>query len=139
LHGIGQAIDVAGSPSTMAAFARAVAGRPDIAEVIYTPVGAWYPGAGWVTPTGSVAADHYDHVHVGTYDRGGRLPPGKTLVQNLTGRAETILPFPPEMLMRHGRHERRGGWPERIVLEVDRRVLTELVREEVQRTASRNR
>jgi hypothetical protein len=32
-----------------------------------------------------------------------------------------------------------GGWPERIVLEVDRRVLTELVREEVQRTASRNR
>jgi phage-related protein len=32
-----------------------------------------------------------------------------------------------------------AGWPERIVLEVDRRVLTELVREEVQRTASRNR
>lgn len=65
LHGIGAAIDMAGPAGAMAAYAQAVAGRPGIAEVIYTPVGAWYPGVGWVRPTGSVAADHYDHVHVG--------------------------------------------------------------------------
>lgn len=65
LHSVGGAIDVAGSHAQMAAFARMAAGRPGVAEVIYTPVGAWYPGAGWTRPTGSVAADHYDHVHVG--------------------------------------------------------------------------
>lgn len=65
LHGVGQAIDVAGPSGNMAAFAQAVAGRPGIAEVIYTPVGAWYPGVGWTRPTGKIAADHYSHVHVG--------------------------------------------------------------------------
>lgn len=65
LHGVGQAIDVAGAPGSMAMFAQAVAGRPGIAEVIYTPVGAWYPGVGWTRPRGKIASDHYDHVHVG--------------------------------------------------------------------------
>jgi hypothetical protein len=65
LHSVGGAIDMVGPPEAMAMYAQAVAGRPGIAEVIYTPVGAWYPGAGWTRPTGSVAAGHYDHVHVG--------------------------------------------------------------------------
>lgn len=74
LHGVGQAIDVAGSAAQMAAFARAVAGRPGLAEVLYTPVGGWYPGSGWVGLSGKIAADHYDHVHVGTFHRGGVVP-----------------------------------------------------------------
>ena len=65
LHGSGRAIDVSGSPAAMASYARAVAGRPGVVEVIYTPVGGWYPGAGWVGISGKLAADHYDHVHVG--------------------------------------------------------------------------
>lgn len=69
LHSVGQAIDVAGSPGAMAGFARAVAGRPGVSEVLYSPVGGWYPGAGWVGLSGAIRAGHFDHVHVGV--RGG--------------------------------------------------------------------
>jgi hypothetical protein len=93
LHGIGQAIDVGGTPAQMASFARAVAGRPGIAEVLYTPVGGWYPGAGWTGLSGKLAADHYDHVHVGTFDRGGWLPPhSTTLATNNTAQWEPVGP-----------------------------------------------
>jgi hypothetical protein len=49
----------------MASFAHAAAGRPGVAEVLYTPVGGWYPGAGWTRLGGTLARDHYSHVHVG--------------------------------------------------------------------------
>ncbi|MGH8833512.1 MAG: hypothetical protein ACRDWG_00695, partial [Actinomycetes bacterium] len=52
LHSVGQAIDMSGDPMSMAMFANSVAGRSGVAEVIYTPVGAWYPGAGWTRPSG---------------------------------------------------------------------------------------
>lgn len=91
LHGIGKAIDVAGSAAQMAAFARAAAGQAGIRELIYTPVGAWYPGVGWTRPSGSVAADHYDHVHVGVFDKGGWLMPGLNLAMNNTGRPERVV------------------------------------------------
>ncbi len=90
LHGIGKAIDVAGSPASMSAFARVVAGRPGIREVLYTPVGGWYPGAGWTGLAGSLAADHYNHVHVGSYDQGGYLRPGWNLAYNGLGRPERV-------------------------------------------------
>lgn len=73
LHSVGQAIDVAGSPRAMAMYARAVIGRPGVAEVIHTPIGAWYPGVGWTRPTGATAAMHYDHVHVGVRSGDGRV------------------------------------------------------------------
>lgn len=91
LHGSGRAIDVVGSSTQMAAFARAVAGRPGLAEVLYSPVGGWYPGVGWTGLSGSVLRDHFSHVHVGTYDKGGWLMPGLTLAQNNTGRPERVL------------------------------------------------
>ena len=65
LHGSGRAIDMAGHPWAMTRFAASVAGRPGVAEVIYSPLGAWYPGAGWVGISGQLARDHYSHVHVG--------------------------------------------------------------------------
>jgi hypothetical protein len=65
LHGSGRAIDVAGAPTSMAMYAQAVAGRPGVQEVLYTPVGGWYPGAGWVGLSGKLAQQHYSHVHVG--------------------------------------------------------------------------
>lgn len=85
LHKTGQAIDMAGAPASMARFARAAAGRPGVVEVIYTPVGSWYPGSGWGRPSGQLAADHYDHVHVGV--RGG----GQTGVVGAPGRGRYNL------------------------------------------------
>lgn len=96
LHGVfpSKAIDVAGSPGTMAAFFRAelARGAPGIRELLYSPIGGYYPGVGVVPLTGSVLRDHYSHVHVGSYDRGGWLLPGLTLAENNTGRPERVLP-----------------------------------------------
>ena len=74
LHAVGKAIDVAGSGSEMAAFARAVTRMPGVREVLYTPVGGWYPGAGWTQLSGALAQEHYSHVHVGVGD--GRIGDG---------------------------------------------------------------
>src|SRR5205085_176653 len=66
LHSVGQAIDMVGSGGQMASYARAEAGRSGVAEVIYSPVGWWHPGAGWGPVTDArIRADHYSHVHVG--------------------------------------------------------------------------
>lgn len=90
LHGVGQAIDMAGSPYTMANYARAVAGRSGVAEVIYTPVGAWYPGVGWTRPSGQLAADHYDHVHVGVKGGDGLIGVGDGM-HTMTGTVTNAL------------------------------------------------
>jgi hypothetical protein len=37
-------------------------------------------------------ADHYNHVHVGLFDRGGVLMPGLNVMENRTGRPETLVP-----------------------------------------------
>jgi hypothetical protein len=93
LHASGRAIDVGPPGDTAAAFARRVAGRPMLAEVIYSPIGWWHAGEGWGPITDSqIKADHYSHVHVGTYDQGGVLLPGLTLAANLTGKPEMVLP-----------------------------------------------
>lgn len=63
-HGTGEALDLAGQPSGMMGFARFMSKRAgSLAELIYTPLGAWSNGSRY-TPTGKLAADHYDHVHV---------------------------------------------------------------------------
>ena len=40
---------------------------------------------------GSITQNHYDHVHVDTYDQGGWLLPGLTLAYNGTGAPERVL------------------------------------------------
>jgi peptidoglycan hydrolase-like protein with peptidoglycan-binding domain len=60
-----RAIDVAGSPSAMRRFAVAVAGRPGIKYVIYSPLGMWGNWSGsWTPVTGGTRASHFSHVHV---------------------------------------------------------------------------
>jgi hypothetical protein len=56
-------------------------------ELFYDPAGRSIKNGrfvGW-TPGG-----HYDHVHAGTFDAGGILPPGLTLALNNTGRNEYV-------------------------------------------------
>ncbi len=65
-HGTGEALDVAGLPGKMLAFARRMKARfgTRLAELIYTPMGAGIKHGRPHTFTGRVAADHRDHVHV---------------------------------------------------------------------------
>jgi hypothetical protein len=90
LHSLGRAIDVAGSPQQMISFYRRMVGMPGIAELLYSPIGGWYGSGGIVPLVGSVLRDHFDHVHVGIYDKGGYLPEGWSIAGNFTGRPEPI-------------------------------------------------
>ena len=63
-HASGSALDLAGSPASMMAFAQAVAAShgPSLEELIYSPLG-------WSIKNGQrvgayAVADHYDHVHI---------------------------------------------------------------------------
>jgi Putative peptidoglycan binding domain len=60
-----RAIDIGGSPAAMRRFALAVAGRPGIDYVIYSPLGMWGSWNGsWRPVTGDTRASHFSHVHV---------------------------------------------------------------------------
>lgn len=97
LHGVfpAKAIDMAGSEAAMRAFfLREVARGPftGLREVIHSPFW-WHPGVGITripASAGSVLRDHYSHVHVGSYDRGGYLRPGWNLAYNGLGRPEPV-------------------------------------------------
>lgn len=97
LHGVypAKAIDVAGSESAMRRFFLMEAARgalTGLREVIHSPYW-WHPGSGISripASAGSVLADHYNHVHVGSYDQGGFLRPGWNLAYNGTGRPEAV-------------------------------------------------
>jgi len=93
LHAVGRAIDVAGSGPGMRSFFGAEvvrAAATNLAEIIHSPYW-WHPGSG-VTRISDpqIMADHWDHVHVGTYDRGGFLRPGWNLAYNGLGRPERV-------------------------------------------------
>lgn len=100
LHGVypSQAVDLSAggggfaNPRMRAFFMAELArGAPGIREMILSPW--WYhPGSG-VTPitSASVLADHYSHVHVGTFDSGGYLPPGLSIAINNTGQPERVI------------------------------------------------
>jgi hypothetical protein len=86
-----KAIDMADSAPMMARFAKAVTRLSGIDTVIYSPLGLWKAGAGWgAIRSAATKADHYSHVHVDTFDRGGWLKPGLTLAANYTGRSERV-------------------------------------------------
>jgi peptidoglycan hydrolase-like protein with peptidoglycan-binding domain len=60
-----RAIDVAGSPAVMRAYARRIAGRSQIKYIIYSPLGIWGNwNRTWSPVSGATRADHYSHVHV---------------------------------------------------------------------------
>jgi hypothetical protein len=97
LHGVypSKAVDLAGSAGAMTAFFRAeiARGAPGIRELIHSPY--WYhPGSGITRISdSSVMAGHYNHVHVGVYDKGGWLPPhSSTLAINKTPHWEPVGP-----------------------------------------------
>lgn len=84
LHATGQAKDYSGSASAMAKFFASVraAFGSKLDELIYTPQGDRQikNGQGFKF-TGSVAADHYDHVHVGYTGKYGALAKGSASAQ----------------------------------------------------------
>lgn len=80
LHSVGQAIDMVGAPFAMANFAHAEAGRSGVAEVLYSPVGGWYPGVGWTKLSGKLRQDHFSHVHVGVRSGDGRVGVGDGVI-----------------------------------------------------------
>jgi len=79
-HALGRAMDFAGPPARMIAFARAIAqlAGPRIKELIHTPLG-WGIKDGRVVPISffgpAVMRQHYDHVHVAM--REGGVVPGR--------------------------------------------------------------
>jgi hypothetical protein len=82
-HGTGHAIDVAGDASTMSRYAQRVKqvfGGRGLKQIIYSPLG-WASGDGGWSPipsdAGTVKKDHYNHVHVAMYKRGGTAVPGR--------------------------------------------------------------
>lgn len=96
-HAQGKAVDFGGSGSNLARLFRYFepeAGKGGrISEMFYSPMGyGWDVGRrlsnSQIAP--SVVRDHYDHLHVATYDRGGVLPPGLTLALNKTGKNEYV-------------------------------------------------
>ncbi len=131
LHGMfpSHAVDMSGSTEAMRRFFAlevARAGATGLAEVIHSPYW-WHPGVGVSripASAGSVLADHYNHVHVGTYDQGGYLRPGWNLAYNGLGRPEPVGAgntynfngpvLDGEKLLRfirdqEAKHQRRGG------------------------------
>jgi hypothetical protein len=95
LHGVfpSKAVDMSGSESAMRAFFLAEVARgafTGLREIIHSPFW-WHPGVGITRISdASVMAGHYNHVHVGSYDRGGYLAPGWNLAYNGLGRPEPV-------------------------------------------------
>lgn len=97
LHGVfpAKAIDMTGSEAAMRRYFLMEVARgalTGLREVIHSPYW-WHPGSGITTipsSAGSVLADHYSHVHVGSYDHGGFLRPGWNYAYNGTGRNEPV-------------------------------------------------
>lgn len=96
-HAQGKAVDFGGSPANLRSlfgyFERFAGPGGTVSEQFYSPMGyGWDVGRrllnSQIAP--SVVRDHYDHLHVATYDRGGILPPGLTLALNKTGKNEYI-------------------------------------------------
>jgi hypothetical protein len=73
-HASGDALDLSGSPSAMMAFAQHASQTygSRLEELIHTPLGRGQIKNGQpFVYTGSVAADHYDHVHIADTSPGG--------------------------------------------------------------------
>lgn len=85
-HAIGRAIDIGGSPSTLAAVARWIQANwlGQTHDLLYTPLWGsqgFYKGA-WSTQAAETVADHRDHVHWGLE---GNAEKGKSLWGQIKG------------------------------------------------------
>jgi hypothetical protein len=85
-HGVGKALDLAGSANAMASFFMSLIGNRAVKQAFYDPRGSIFGGA-WSSYR---EGGHSDHVHVATYDKGGVLRPGWTMAYNGTGRNEYV-------------------------------------------------
>lgn len=95
LHGIypSKAVDMFGDAGAMMRYFFAVIGRPGIRELIHSPY-IWSPTRGLHAAAGAALEDHYDHVHVGIYHKGGRIPGPVGAEREATVLAgETVLPI----------------------------------------------
>lgn len=91
-----KAMDVFGSSARMREYALAVAGSPGVDTVIYSALGRgrglWRGAWGPITSQATYD-DHFSHVHVDTFDRGGWLAPRSvTLAINRTNQWEPVGP-----------------------------------------------
>lgn len=94
LHALGKAVDLVGPDMYRIWEVLDRAANGWLRELIYSRAPT-YVGGGSRKPIGQLnpitRADHYDHVHAGTYDEGGLLPSGQAAV-NLSGMPEAVLP-----------------------------------------------
>lgn len=79
----------------------------NLQELFYTPAGFSIKNGKKTKPI--AAADHYDHVHAGTYDQGGDLKPGWTAAYNGTGKTEHIFTGQQIDRLERAIRENRGG------------------------------
>lgn len=94
LHYSGKAADFVG-PDLMAIFSQFMKVGANLAELIYSPAGVGIKNGQPVDIRSFYGDDvyrqHFDHVHVGTYDSGGMLQPGWTAAYNGTGKPEAVV------------------------------------------------
>lgn len=96
------AIDMYGTRAEMSAFANAMYGRAGSKDVFYGYHSRWQDNGRMISGWGGnedIRDTHYSHVHYSVFDRGGVLKPGLSLVANLTGKPEPLVPAMPG---RHG-------------------------------------
>jgi hypothetical protein len=123
-HGKGKAVDVAGArpgdAAAMSAINRwaASAMGANLSQLIYTP-GVNLLNGKPHTYNAATRADHFDHVHMATYDDGGWLKPGYTMAYNGTGKAERIRTAEQEAAL--------SGGPVAISLQLDGPAVTDLL------------
>lgn len=98
-HGMGRAIDISPSMEIFDWLARTF---PNSTELIYSPANARQLRNGIPTLFGEpTRSDHFSHIHWAmagggvipkplVFDEGGWLPPGRSLVENRTGRPEPL-------------------------------------------------
>lgn len=86
LHYAGKAVDLVG-PNMAAIFDTLEKAVGSLSELFYDPKGYSFKNGKRIGPIGG----HSDHVHAATYDAGGYIPPGTSLVHNRSGRPEPVF------------------------------------------------
>ena len=94
LHYLGKAVDLV-SGNMMQIYNALFSVGKNLKELIYSPAGVGIKNGQPVdikTFYGEqVYKQHFNHVHAGTYDNGGWIQPGRTMVVNNSGRPEPVF------------------------------------------------
>jgi TP901 family phage tail tape measure protein len=85
-HYAGKAADLVG-PDMFAIFRALERAAGSLSELFFDPMGYSYKRGQRINPIGG----HSDHVHAATYDKGGYINPGWTMVHNNSGRPEPVF------------------------------------------------